>query len=240
MKTTFKKTMAALSAAAVVAASAAVMAMPASAEGSITIDTVEITESQLAAANYEVSVPIIASNDFTTLAVGMTLDEGLTFVAGTASGGLVAADANGQFVWYALMNATELAGASTAAVTVTVESTAKAGDVYNLVGTPLNTEGVDRSDLNGTSAAVSGGSIVIVEDPTEAPTDAPTDAPTEAPTDAPVATPTPTTAPAPTATSTTKPSSSSSPKTGDALPIAGVAVAVAVIGGVALVSKKRK
>ena len=152
----------------------------------------------------------------------MTLDEGLTFVAGTASGGLVAADANGQFVWYAIMNATELDGASTCAVTVTVESTAKAGDVYNLVGTPLNSEGVDRSDLNGTSAAVSGGSIVIVEDPTDAPTDAP------------VATPTPT------ATSTTKPSSSSSPKTGDALPIAGVAVAVAVIGGVALVSKKRK
>ena len=73
------------------------------------------------------------------------------------------------------------------------------------------------------------GTITIVADAT--------DAPTEAPTTAPVATGT--TA----ATTTTKKAaakSTSSPKTGDALPVAGVAVAVAVIGGVALVAKKRK
>ena len=46
--------------------------------------------------------------------------------------------------------------------------------------------------------------------------------------------------PAATTTKKAAAASTSSPKTGDALPIAGVAVAVAVIGGVALVSKKRK
>lgn len=48
MKTTLKKTMAALSAAAVVAASAAVMAIPTSAAGmSLTIGSATLTESEL-------------------------------------------------------------------------------------------------------------------------------------------------------------------------------------------------
>ena len=64
-----------------------------------------------------------------------------------------------------------------------------------------------------------------------------TEATTAAPTATPVAA---TTTTAKVATPTKPAKSTSSPKTGDALPVAGVAVAVAVIGGVALVAKKRK
>ena len=65
---------------------------------------------------------------------------------------------------------------------------------------------------------------------------------TAAPTATPTAGTTTTAAPVATKTNTNKggAKSTSSPKTGDALPVAGVAVAVAVIGGVALVAKKRK
>ena len=54
MKTTLKKTMAALSAAAVVAASAAVMAVPTSAAGvSLTMGSKTLTLAELKAANYQ-------------------------------------------------------------------------------------------------------------------------------------------------------------------------------------------
>ena len=121
-----------------------------------------------------------------------------------------------------------------AQITVKVTDAAKAGDVFNLTIAGKDSDGTVMEYKNGvtgeTGEAGSGaGTITIVADAT--------DAPTEAPTTAPVATGT--TA----ATTTTKKAaakSTSSPKTGDALPVAGVAVAVAVIGGVALVAKKRK
>lgn len=74
MKTTLKKTMAALSAAAVVAASAAVMAIPTSAAGmSLTIGSATLTESELKAADYKVTLPIGSTAEFNSVGVGVTL-----------------------------------------------------------------------------------------------------------------------------------------------------------------------
>ena len=243
MKTTLKKTMAALSAAAVVAASAAVMAIPTSAAGmSLTIGSATLTESELKAANYEVPLPIGSTAEFNSVGVGVTLQDGLSYVkkgmkvtADGASG--LAVESNG-FVFmpfsYATVPLEALPAGQFAQITVQVPSTAKAGDVFNLTIAGKDSDGTVMEYKNGvtgeTGEAGSGaGTITIVADAT--------DAPTEAPTTAPVATGT--TA----ATTTTKKAtakSTSSPKTGDALPVAGVAVAVAVIGGVALVAKKRK
>lgn len=243
MKTTLKKTMAALSAAAVVAASAAVMAIPTSAAGmSLTIGSATLTESELKAANYEVTLPIGSTAEFNSVGVGVTLQDGLSYVkkgmkvtADGASG--LAVESNG-FVFmpfsYATVPLEALPAGQFAQITVQVPSTAKAGDVFNLTIAGKDSDGTVMEYKNGvtgeTGEAGSGaGTITIVADAT--------DAPIEAPTTAPVATGT--TA----ATTTTKKAaakSTSSPKTGDALPVAGVAVAVAVIGGVALVAKKRK
>ena len=244
MKTTLKKTMAALSAAAVVAASAAVMAIPTSAAGmSLTIGSATLTESELKGANYEVTLPIGSTAEFNSVGVGVTLQDGLSYVkkgmkvtADGASG--LAVESNG-FVFmpfsYATVPLEALPAGQFAQITVQVPSTAKAGDVFNLTIAGKDSDGTVMEYKNGvtgeTGEAGSGaGTITTVADAT--------DAPTEAPTTAPVATGT--TA----ATTTTKKAaaakSTSSPKTGDALPVAGVAVAVAVIGGVALVAKKRK
>lgn len=238
MKTTLKKTMAALSAAAVVAASAAVMAIPTSAAGmSLTIGSATLTESELKAANYEVTLPIGSTAEFNSVGVGVTLQDGLSYVkkgmkvtADGASG--LAVESNG-FVFmpfsYATVPLEALPAGQFAQITVQVPSTAKAGDVFNLTVAGKDSDGTVMEYKNGvtgeTGEAGSGaGTITIVADATK-------------PTEAPVATGT--TA----ATTTTKKAaakSTSSPKTGDALPVAGVAVAVAVIGGVALVAKKRK
>lgn len=242
MKTTLKKTMAALSAAAVVAASAAVMAIPTSAAGmSLTIGSATLTESELKAANYEVTLPIGSTAEFNSVGVGVTLQDGLSYVKKgmkvTADGASGLAVESKGFVFmpfsYATVPLEALPAGQFAQITVQVPSTAKAGDVFNLTIAGKDSDGTVMEYKNGvtgeTGEAGSGaGTITIVADATK---------PTEAPTTAPVATGT--TA----ATTTTKKAaakSTSSPKTGDALPVAGVAVAVAVIGGVALVAKKRK
>lgn len=235
MKTTLKKTMAALSAAAVVAASAAVMAIPTSAAGmSLTIGSATLTESELKAANYEVTLPIGSTAEFNSVGVGVTLQDGLSYVkkgmkvtADGASG--LAVESNG-FVFmpfsYATVPLEALPAGQFAQITVQVPSTAKAGDVFNLTIAGKDSDGTVMEYKNGvtgeTGEAGSGaGTITIVADATDAPVATGTTA----------------------ATTTTKKAaakSTSSPKTGDALPVAGVAVAVAVIGGVALVAKKRK
>lgn len=252
MKTTLKKTMAALSAAAVVAASAAVMAVPASAAdltGTISCATVQVTLAELEASNYEVKVPMTMLNNdgFAQLGFLFTLDEGLSQV-GKPSNDCAAAvfgpASKGQATWVGLTSDTDMTGAI-CTVTVAVDEAAEEGDVYPItlqfakangdLGTLANMAGDEGT---AESVTVVNGAVEIVAAETEAPT---TEAPTtEAPvaettTTAPVATPV-----AATTTAKKAAASTSSPKTGDALPIAGVAAAVAVIGGVALVSKKRK
>lgn len=256
MKTTLKKTMAALSAAAVVAASAAVMAVPASAaDQTITAGTVTLTLSELKAANYEVTVPVSASADLSAVDFGMKLADGLTYVdAGSSTkASAAAAHANG-FVWmpysYGSADMSNIKAGQIAYLTVTVTEDAKAGDEFAITVTNENAKGVHTTaghfDADGKLVTDEftpvAGAIIIAEDPTEAPTtttEAPTTTEAEATTTAAAKTTAATTAKVATAT-TKKATSTSSPKTGDALPVAGVAVAVAVIGGVALVSKKRK
>ncbi len=247
MKTTLKKTMAALSAAAVVAASAAVMAIPASADVAVSAGTVTLTLSELKAANYEVTVPITSDADLGSIDFGMKLSDGLTYVdAGTnTKASCTPAEVDG-FVWmpwaFGGVKAENIAAGEIAYLTVKVTESAEAGSEYPITLTNENAKGVHTSagqyvdgKLQNAEFTPVAGAIIITEDPTEAPTTT-----TAAPeTTAAPATTAATTAKVATAT-TKKATSTSSPKTGDALPVAGVAVAVAVIGGVALVSKKRK
>ena len=136
-------------------------------------------------------------------------------------------------LWFAFMDQKLVTASEVGSMTFELPSTAAVGDVYTIEGFTTDANGAPAVlGINGENvglADVQSGTITIIADPTEAPTEAPT---TEAPT---TAAPVVTTTAAPVATPTT-----GSPKTGDALPVAGVAVAVAVIGGVALVSKKRK
>lgn len=244
MKTTLKKTMAALSAAAVVAASAAVMAVPTSAAGvSLTMGSKTLTLAELKADNYEVTLPIGVTDKINSVGFGVTLGDGLSYVKlkGSVEGATVmaAASESGNFIFAPFAYASiplEAVGGQIAEIKVKVSESAKPGDTFTLSIDGKDSDGVETSYKNGetgeTGVPGSGsGTITIVEDPT-------TEATTAAPTATPVVT---TTTAAKVATATKKQAkSTSSPKTGDALPVAGVAVAVAVIGGVALVAKKRK
>lgn len=243
MKTTLKKTMAALSAAAVVAASAAVMAVPTSAAGvSLTMGSKTLTLAELKADNYEVTLPIGVTDKINSVGFGVTLGDGLSYVKlkGSVEGATVmaAASDSGNFIFAPFAYASvplEAVGGQIAEIKVKVSESAKPGDTFTLSIDGKDSDGVETSYKNGetgeTGVPGSGaGTITIVEDPTAAAT-------TAAPTATPVAA---TTTTAKVATPTKPAKSTSSPKTGDALPVAGVAVAVAVIGGVALVAKKRK
>lgn len=245
MKTTLKKTMAALSAAAVVAASAAVMAVPTSAAADITlgISSKEVTLDELAASGNKVTLDITSSAEFNSCGVGVTLNDGLEYdeeegMYPTVKKGQGSAVSNGNFVFmpfaYAPVPLKTLEAGKFAEIVVKVPSTAKVGDKFTVSISGKDSDGKDMPVKNGVTGDVgvasgSTGTITIVGEPEPATTAAPTATPVAA-----------TTTAAKVATPTKPAKSTSSPKTGDALPVAGVAVAVAVIGGVALVAKKRK
>mgnify|MGYP002608376605 CR=1 FL=1 len=268
MKTTLKRTMAALSAAAIVATSAAVLAVPTSAAGgTATIGTVEVTVEEAKAG--KIQVPVSVDNNFVKLSLGAewnTSELTCTSVKGTQSTLALkfALSTEHDFAWLPFLStdadldgnvlAYDVAnGATVAYLTFDVsDADIEPGDVYTITATATGRDGTKAQYENvngdgGLTTPVSGAIVVKGEETTEEPT---TEAPT---TEAPVVTTAATTTAAPKATTTAKAAtpaatttkkaaaaSTSSPKTGDALPIAGVAVAVAVIGGVALVSKKRK
>lgn len=258
--------MAALSAAAIVATSAAVLAVPTSAAGgTATIGTVEVTVEEAKAG--QIQVPVSVDNNFVKLSLGAewnTDELDCTSIEGTQSTLALkfafseaydfawlpflstAADRDGNVLAYDAAKK----GATVAYLTFDVKDTdIQPGDVYTITAAATGRDGTKAQfeSVNGDgglTTPVSGAIVVKGEPTTEAPvvtTEAPVVTTEAATTAAPKAT---TTAKAATpATTTTKKkaaASTSSPKTGDALPIAGVAVAVAVIGGVALVSKKRK
>ena len=262
--------MAALSAAAIVATSAAVLAVPTSAAGgTATIGTVEVTVEQAKAG--KIQVPVSVDNNFVKLSLGAewnTSELTCTSVKGTQSTLALkfALSTEHDFAWLPFLStdadldgnvlAYDVAnGATVAYLTFDVSDTdIQPGDVYTITATATGRDGTKAQYENvngdgGLTTPVSGAIVVKGEETTEEPT-------TEAPvvtTEAPVVTTAAATTAAPKATTTAKAAtpattttkkaaaaSTSSPKTGDALPIAGVAVAVAVIGGVALVSKKRK
>lgn len=251
MKTTLKKTMAALSAAAVVAASAAVMAVPTSAAADITlgISSKEVTLDELAASGNKVTLDITSSAEFNSCGVGVTLNDGLEYdedegMYPTVKKGQGSAVSNGNFVFmpfaYAPVPLKTLEAGKFAEIVVKVPSTAKVGDKFTVSISGKDSDGKDMPVKNGVTGDVgtasgSTGTITIVGEPEPETT-------TAAPTATPTAGTTTTAAPVATKTNTNKrgAKSTSSPNTGDALPVAGVAVAVAVIGGVALVAKKRK
>ncbi|WP_303053077.1 LPXTG cell wall anchor domain-containing protein [uncultured Ruminococcus sp.] len=268
MKTTLKRTMAALSAAAIVATSAAVLAVPTSAAGgTATIGTVEVTVEEAKAG--QIKVPVSVDNNFVKLSLGAEWDTSeldcTSIKCNSSSLALKFAYSEAyDFAWLPFLStdadrdgnvlAYDTANGATVAYLIfdIKDADIQPGDTYTITAADTGRDGTKAQFENvngdgGLTTAVSGAIVVKGEPTTEEPT---TEAPT---TEAPVVTTAATTTAAPKATTTAKAAtpaatttkkaaaaSTSSPKTGDALPIAGVAVAVAVIGGVALVSKKRK
>lgn len=268
MKTTLKRTMAALSAAAIVATSAAVLAVPTSAAGgTATIGTVEVTVEEAKAG--QIKVPVSVDNNFVKLSLGAEWDTSeldcTSIKCNSSSLALKFAYSEAyDFAWLPFLStdadrdgnvlAYDTANGATVAYLIfdIKDADIQPGDTYTITAADTGRDGTKAQFENvngdgGLTTAVSGAIVVKCEPTTEEPT---TEAPT---TEAPVVTTEAATTAAPKATTTAKAAtpattttkkkaaaSTSSPKTGDALPIAGVAVAVAVIGGVALVSKKRK
>ena len=268
MKTTLKRTMAALSAAAIVATSAAVLAVPTSAAGgTATIGTVEVTVEEAKAG--QIKVPVSVDNNFVKLSLGAEWDTNeldcTSIKCNSSSLALKFAYSEAyDFAWLSFLStdadrdgnvlAYDTANGATVAYLIfdIKDADIQPGDTYTITAADTGRDGTKAQFENvngdgGLTTAVSGAIVVKGEPTTEEPT---TEAPT---TEAPVVTTEAATTAAPKATTTAKAAtpaatttkkaaaaSTSSPKTGDALPIAGVAVAVAVIGGVALVSKKRK
>lgn len=268
MKTTLKRTMAALSAAAIVATSAAVLAVPTSAAGgTATIGTVEVTVEEAKAG--QIQVPVSVDNNFVKLSLGAEWDTSeldcTSIKCNSSSLALKFAYSEAyDFAWLPFLStdadrdgnvlAYDTANGATVAYLIfdIKDADIQPGDTYTITAADTGRDGTKAQFENvngdgGLTTAVSGAIVVKGEPTTEEPT---TEAPT---TEAPVVTTEAATTAAPKATTTAKAAtpaatttkkaaaaSTSSPKTGDALPIAGVAVAVAVIGGVALVSKKRK
>lgn len=268
MKTTLKRTMAALSAAAIVATSAAVLAVPTSAAGgTATIGTVEVTVEEAKAG--QIKVPVSVDNNFVKLSLGAEWDTSeldcTSIKCNSSSLALKFAYSEAyDFAWLPFLStdadrdgnvlAYDTANGATVAYLIfdIKDADIQPGDTYTITAADTGRDGTKAQFENvngdgGLTTAVSGAIVVKGEPTTEEPT---TEAPT---TEAPAVTTAAATTAAPKATTTAKAAtpattttkkaaaaSTSSPKTGDALPIAGVAVAVAVIGGVALVSKKRK
>jgi len=260
--------MAALSAAAIVATSAAVLAVPTSAAGgTATIGTVEVTVEEAKAG--QIKVPVSVDNNFVKLSLGAEWDTSeldcTSIKCNSSSLALKFAYSEAyDFAWLPFLStdadrdgnvlAYDTANGATVAYLIfdIKDADIQPGDTYTITAAATGRDGTKAQFENvngdgGLTTAVSGAIVVKGEPTTEEPT---TEAPT---TEAPVVTTEAATTAAPKATTTAKAAtpattttkkaaaaSTSSPKTGDALPIAGVAVAVAVIGGVALVSKKRK
>lgn len=263
MKTTLKRTMAALSAAAIVATSAAVLAVPTSAAGgTATIGTVEVTVEEAKAG--QIKVPVSVDNNFVKLSLGAEWDTSeldcTSIKCNSSSLALKFAYSEAyDFAWLPFLStdadrdgnvlAYDTANGATVAYLIfdIKDADIQPGDTYTITAADTGRDGTKAQFENvngdgGLTTAVSGAIVVKGEPTTEEPTtEAPAVTTAAATTAAPKATTTAKAAtPAATTTKKKAAASTSSPKTGDALPIAGVAVAVAVIGGVALVSKKRK
>ena len=93
MKSTFKKALAAVSAAAVVATSAAVFAaVPADAIGGLAVSGVTVTMDELKANNYKVTVPITISGNtdgWDAMAFGLSWNTSEITYSGNSRGGLL-------------------------------------------------------------------------------------------------------------------------------------------------------
>ena len=295
MKSTFKKALAAVSAAAVVATSAAVFtAVPAQAVNTPSIGQVTVTLDELQANNYLVTVPVyIAGNtdgwDSIAFGVQWNTDE-LTYSKGVAGASVLGAMGEGIQVSGSgfQLNPAGIGGWITYATTPTgdgptyvtgdgsvlnltfkVTENAQPGDIYYIDGLERSYDGAYVPKVTHGSEVVTGApsqGYIQIEGVQTTTTEATTTTTTTTTTTAkPTTTTTTTTSAAATTTTTatttkaatttsaatttkkaaqqtTKKNtgSTSSPKTGSMIPVAGAVAAIAVIGGVALVSKKRK
>jgi hypothetical protein len=134
----------------------------------VTLDNVTLTESELAAANYEVTLKAYTNMDWTTLSYGLTIGDGLSFVSATCPS-LACAEYNGV-VWYGNASATAEPAGWCGTITVRVDENAAAGDVYTLgglakspTGNPATFTNYSVGD-NGGVPTIYDGTITIVED----------------------------------------------------------------------------
>lgn len=134
----------------------------------VTLDNVTLTESELAAANYEVTLKAYTNMDWTTLSYGLTIGDGLSFVSATCPS-LACAEYNGV-VWYGNASATAKSAGWCGTITVRVDENATAGDVYTLgglakspTGNPATFTNYSVGD-NGGVPTIYDGTITIVED----------------------------------------------------------------------------
>ena len=285
MKSTFKKALAAVSAAAVVATSAAVFtAVPAEAVNMPSIGQVTVTLDELKANNYQVVVPIsvYGGDGWNSLGFGLewSADE-LTCVKSASGQGIFDAMAEGVQVNGSgfQLNSTGIGGwvgyATTPNgndptyvtsenpflnITFKVTEDAQPGDIFYINGRETSFDGAYTSSITHGTEVVTGAPSqgwIQIEGEQTTTTAKPTTTTTTTTSAAATTTTTTTTAAATTtsAATTTKAAgttkaaqqttkkntgSTSSPRTGSMIPVAGAVAAIAVIGGVALVSKKRK
>ena len=174
------------------------------------------------------AVNVACNNNFESLDAVVNFDSALTAAPAAAAGGASAAsDAGDGYVTVVAYGSAALADGAVATIDFTIPADAQPGDTYDVTFSAVNTFAIFEGDDIASSVPVSGGTITVLPEDTEAPTDAPTEAPSEteaATTEA--------------ATTTAAKKTEGAPKTGTA----GVAVAVAGLvtaGAAAVVLKKR-
>lgn len=187
-------------------------------------NTVEVKEAE-AGSTVNAAVEISGNPGFASTGFKLAIDPALTYNSvegGLIQGATVVAD--GSDVAVTSGSSSDITGdGALFSVAVTVPADAKAGDTYSIGVTVLTFANVAGDNV---SVAVAPVTITVVgEETTAAPTES-----SEAPS---------TVTEKVTAKATVK-KAAGSPATGEALPIAGAVAAIAVIGGVAVASKKRK
>ena len=175
------------------------------------------------------SVNVACNNNFESLDCVVNWDDTALTAAPAAAvaPASCASDAGEGYCTVVAYGSAALADGAVATIDFTIPADAQPGDTYDVTFSAVNTFAIFEGDDIASSVPVSGGTITVLPEDTEAPTDAPTEAPSEteaATTEA--------------ATTTAAKKTEGAPKTGTA----GVAVAVAGLvtaGAAAVVLKKR-
>ncbi len=261
----FKKVMAAVAAMSLVACAAAIPAS-ASADGvTVEIQQVEVDVKDLAKDGgnvIPVAITLTENKGINAFAFGVDVDDACEFEmdydAQTMMMSVEGAKSEVEtenFVWINGANARTYSKTDVVIIglTVTIPKDAKIGDVFELNYAEVDLEGKDhiwgdtttKADyVAAKTADAVDGWIKIVGEPETTPDTTPETTPDTTPETTPDTTPDTTTT---TTTTTTGTSTSTTPGTGspatgttDVLPIVGVAAAAAILGGVAIVAKKKE
>ncbi|MBR2913039.1 MAG: hypothetical protein IKC40_03870 [Oscillospiraceae bacterium] len=260
----FKKIMAAVAAMSLVACAAAIPAS-ASAEGAtVEIQQVTLTLDELKAMNYEVPINIVLTENagINAFAFGVGVEEGCSFtvdmdVQEVMMAVEAAKSSDAEFAWVNGANARTYKKSDMiiCGIVVKVPETAAAGDQFDITYAAQDQEGkkhiwgdtTTKADYvaAGSADAVDGWIKITGVPTTEATTTTEettttTESETTTTTESSETTTTTTTTGTGTATSTTPGTGSPATGTTDVLPIVGVAAAAAILGGVAIVAKKKE